>query len=174
MKTLIPLIVAFSCGVTAAAAGQAAVSPHSLAGDWEYVVTPSQKLVLHLHVSPSGAITGTVDVSGPQPKRIELRNVQLAGIMLTYTMPPLAGTFREVVMPGARQMVGPHVWVKEGTVGLPPPFEPLSQVAGDWKWPGDGPLTQVLRLRLDARGALTGPSTFRSPWPKGCRCRTST
>lgn len=90
MTHRIPLVVAaLSCGLAGLAGAQtASVSPRSLAGDWEYVLSPSQKLVLHLHVAANGVMTGTIDEPGSPPKQIELRDVHLAGIMLTYTLPP--------------------------------------------------------------------------------------
>jgi hypothetical protein len=48
-----------------------------------------------------------------------------------------------------------------------PPFEPLSQLAGDWESPGVGAAPLVLRLRLNANGALTG--TIDVPEPMALR-----
>ncbi|HEY1889539.1 MAG TPA: hypothetical protein VGG63_03995 [Steroidobacteraceae bacterium] len=162
------LAVAISCAVAATAAGQTApsASARTLAGDWEYVVNPPLKLLLHLHVSADGAMSGTVDIPGSPPKQIALSNVYLAGNMLTYTMPPL-GTIHEVVLPGGTKMVGPYMWVKAGSIVLSPPFEPLSRLAGDWESPTIGPTPLVLRLRLDAKGALT--ATIDVPEPMSQR-----
>lgn len=165
--------IAISCALAGTAAAQTAVSvsPQSLAGDWESTVSPSLKLVLHLHVDAAGAISGTIDVPGSPPKRVQLNNVQLAGSMLTFTLSTGPGTYREVILAGATKMAGPYMWVKEGTTQVSPPsrpFEPLSQLAGDWESPAAvGPLPMVLRLRLDAKGALLG--TIDVPEPMSMR-----
>lgn len=161
------VVIAISCATAAAAAGQTApaISTRSLAGDWDSTVNPQAKLVLHLHVDAGGALSGAIDVPGSPPKRIVLSNTCLAGNLLTFTMPPMKGNVIEVILPGARRMAGPYMWVKEGTTELPPPppFEPLSQLAGDWESPGVGPSPLVLRLRLNARGALTGAIDVPEP-----------
>ena len=161
------LLIAISCAVAGAAAGQTApaASPRSLAGDWDSSVNPQGKLVLHLYVGAGGTLSGAIDVPGSPPKRIVLSNAHLAGNLLTFTMPPMKGKVIEVILPGAKKMAGPFMWVKEGTPesSPPPPFEPLSQLAGDWESPGIGPSPLVLRLRLDARGALTGAIDVPEP-----------
>jgi hypothetical protein len=77
----------------------------------------------------------------------------------------MKGQVIEVILPGAKKMAGPYMWVKEGARELPPPppFEPLSQLAGDWESPGVGPSPLVLRLRLNASGALTGAIDVPEP-----------
>jgi hypothetical protein len=161
------LLVAMSCAVAGAAAAQTApgASPRSLAGDWDSTVNPQARLVLHLHVDAGGALSGTIDVPGSPPQRIVLSNAHLAGNLLTFTMPPMTGKVIEVILPGEKKMAGPYMWVKEGARESPPPppFEPLSQLAGDWESPGVGPSPLVLRLRLDARGALTGAIDVPEP-----------
>jgi hypothetical protein len=171
MRIPISLVaVAMSCTIAGVAAGQTApaASPRSLAGDWDSTVNPQAKLVLHLY-DAGGALSGTIDVPGSPPKRIVLGNTHLAGNLLTFTMPPMQSKVMEVILPGAKKMAGPYMWVKEGTPELPPPppFEPLSQLAGDWESPGGGPSAQVLRLRLAASGALTG--TIDVPEPMAAR-----
>jgi hypothetical protein len=161
------LLVAISCAVAGAAAGQTApaASPRSLAGDWDSSVNPQGKLVLHLDVDAGGALSGVIELPGSPPKRIVLSNTHLAGNLLTFTMPPMKGKVMEVILPGAKRMAGPFMWVKEGTTASPPPppFEALSQLAGDWESPAIGPSPLVLRLRLDARGALTGAIDVPEP-----------
>jgi hypothetical protein len=165
------LLVAICCAVAGAAAGQTApaAAPRSLAGDWDSTVNPQATLVLHLHVDAGGALSGAIDVPGSPPHRIVLGNAHLAGNLFTFTMPPMKGKVIEVILPGAKKMAGPYMWVKEGTTEPPPPppFEPLSQLAGDWESPTVGPLPLVLRLRLDAKGALTG--TIDVPEPMALR-----
>lgn len=169
MRPRIAILMTALCwvvGAIPAARAATTVPPRALAGDWEYVVNPPLKLVLHIHVAAGGAMSGTVDVPGSPPKRIVLSNVYLVGNMLTYTMPPL-GTVHEVVLPGGTKMVGPYMWVKAGSTVLSPPFEPLSRLAGDWESPTVGPAPLVLRLRLDAKGALT--ATIDVPEPMSQR-----
>jgi hypothetical protein len=150
----------------------APVSPQSLAGDWEYVVNPPLKLVLHLRVDASGALSGTVDTPDSPPKHIELANVRLAGKILTYSMPPQPGTFTEVISADGKKMLGPYMWVKASAAEpAAPPQLPLAQVAGDWEPPGAGSSAMVLRLRLDASGALTG--TIDMPQPMATRLQLS-
>jgi hypothetical protein len=154
-------------GVSTAVSGQAAgaVSAQSLAGDWEYVVSPPLKLELHLHADASGALSGTVDTPDDPPKHIELTNVHLAGKMLTYSMPPQPGTFYEVISADGTKMLGPQMWTRVGAAAAPAaaPFAPLAQIAGDWVQPGGGEWVQVLRLRLNAGGALTGTIDMPEP-----------
>ena len=153
--------------------GTAAVSPQSLAGDWEYAITPQLKLELHLHVDASGALSGSVDTPDTPPKHIELINVHLAGNMLSYSMGSQPGTFREVVSADNSKMLGPHMWVRTGATQAapPPPLIPLRQIAGDWVPPGGGAWPPVLRLRLDPGGALTG--TIDAPEPMSARVKLS-
>jgi hypothetical protein len=160
--------VAISTALAGAAAGQvaAAVSPQSLAGDWDAAVGPSAKLVLHLHVDAAGAISGTIDAPGSPPKRLRLSNVHLTGSMLNFTLPTGPGTYHEVILAGAKKMAGPYMWVREGTMEQTrpsPPFEPLSRLAGDWESPGLGSSVVVLRLRLNPREALTGTMDLPEP-----------
>jgi len=160
--------VAVSWAFAAAAVGQtaAAVSPQSLAGDWDSSVSPSLKWVLHLHVDAAGAISGTIEAPGSPPKRLRLSNVHLTGSMLTFRLPPGPGTYREVILAGAKKMAGPYMWVREGAMAgprRPPPFEPVSRLAGDWESPGIDSSSLVLRLRLDPHGALTGTIDVPEP-----------
>jgi hypothetical protein len=141
----------------------AAVSPQSLAGDWEYAISPPLKLVLHLQVDASGALTGSVDTPDTPPKHIELMNVHLAGNMLSYSMGSQPGTFREVISADDSKMLGPHLWVRTGATQTAAPLIPLKQIAGDWVPPGGGAWPQVLRLRLDPGGALTGTIDAQEP-----------
>jgi hypothetical protein len=161
-----------SMGVSTAISGQAAaaVTAQSLAGDWEYVINPPIKLELHLHVDASGALTGTVVTPDTPPRQIELTKIKLVGNMLSYSMPPQPGTVYEVVSADGTKMLGAYLWTKVGAAGATAtaaPFEPLAQIAGDWETPGGGASAQVLRLRLDAGGALTG--TIDTPEPMALR-----
>ena len=156
------LVSGFGCACSAAVQN-APVSPQSLAGDWEYSVTPQLKLVLHLHVDASGALSGTIDTPDTPPKHIELTDVHLAGNMLSYSMPPQPGTVREVISGDGKKMLGSYIWVKAGATETAPPFVPRAQIAGDWVTPGAGPSTQVLRIRLDAGGALIGTIDMPEP-----------
>jgi hypothetical protein len=121
------LLVAICCAVAGAAGGQTApaASPRSLAGDWDSTVNPQATLVLHLHVDAGGALSGAIDVPGSPPHRIVLGNAHLAGNLFTFTMPPMKGKVIEVILPGAKKMAGPYMWVKEGTTE-PPPRRPSS------------------------------------------------
>jgi hypothetical protein len=161
-------LVAFCCGAGAAAGQSApAMTAQSLAGDWEYVVSPPLKLVLHLRVDAGGALSGTVDTPDNPPKHIDLSNVRLAGKVLTYSMPPQPGTFTEVVSDDGKKMLGPYMWVKVGAAEpAAPPFVPLAQLAGDWETPGGGPAAQILRLRVNANGSLTGAIDTPEPNPQ--------
>jgi hypothetical protein len=132
------------------------VAPQSLAGDWEYAMTPSLKMVLHLRVDGSGAISGTVDTPDSPPKHLELSNVTLKGNMLSYGMGPQPGPFREVITADGKKMAGAQTWVKVGATQAAPPLIPLERIAGDWVPPNNGAGAAMLRLHLDAAGALTG------------------
>jgi hypothetical protein len=92
----------------------AAASPQSLTGDWEYVISPPLKLVLHLQVDASGTLSGSVDTPDTPPQHIELTNVHLAGNMLNYSMGSQPGTYHEVISADASKMLGPHMWVRTG------------------------------------------------------------
>jgi len=136
-------------------------------------MSPGLTLVLHLRVDAGGALSGTVDTPDTPPKQIQLADVHLAGNMLSYSMPPQPGIFREVIGADGMKMLGPYMWVRAGGAAqADPPFETLAQIAGDWVTPGGGPLAQTLRLRLDASGALTAtidvpePMTQRLPLTK--------
>ncbi|MGB6693345.1 MAG: hypothetical protein ACLPZY_06735 [Terracidiphilus sp.] len=160
------LVICLGVALVSAAQGTPAISPQSLAGDWEYAVTPQLKLVLHLRVDARGALSGTIDTPDTPPKHIELTNFKLAGKMLSYTMGSQPGSITEVISADGTKMLGAYMWTKVGASGAPaitPPFVPLAQIAGDWVTPGGGASAQVLRLRLGASGALTG--TIDAPEP---------
>ena len=160
------LVICLGVALVSDAQGTPAISPQSLAGDWEYAVTPQLKLVLHLRVDASGALSGTIDTPDTPPKHIELTNFKLAGKMLSYTVGSQPGSITEVISADGTKMLGAYMWTKVGASGAPaitPPFVPLAQIAGDWVTPGGGASAQMLRLRLDANGALTG--TIDAPEP---------
>ena len=161
-------------GISTAVSGQAAtaVSAQSLAGDWEYVINPPMKLELHLRVDASGALAGTVETPDTPPKQIQLANFKITGTMLSYTMSSQPGTVHEVVSADGTKMLGPFMWTRVGAAGAAPaaaaaPFAPLAQIAGDWVTAGGGASAQLLRLRLNADGALTG--TIDTPEPMAQR-----
>jgi hypothetical protein len=165
-------------GALAHAHDAATVSPQSLAGDWEYVMVPTMKLVLHLQVDPSGALSGSVDTPDSPPKHIELTNVHLAGSMLNYSMGSQPAIYHEVISADTNKMLGPHMWVRVGAVKpvAAAPAVPLNQLAGDWESPpssasGAAPRPSVLRLRLDSGGSLTG--TIDAPEPVSVRIKLS-
>ncbi len=153
----------------------AAASPQSLVGDWEYVVSPPLKLVLHLQLDASGALSGSVDTPDTPPKHIELSNVHLAGNMLNYSLGTQPGTYHEVISADDSKMLGPHMWVRTGAVqpAAAAPAMALKQIAGDWEAlpSGPGAWPPVLRLRLDVGGALTG--TIDAPEPMSARVKLS-
>jgi hypothetical protein len=123
-------------------------------------------LVLHLHVDAGGVMSGTIDVPGSPPKRLVLSNVNLTGSMLNFTLPTGPGTYHEVILAGEKKMAGPYMWVREGATESappPPPFEPLTRLAGDWESPGIDSSQVVLRLRPNPHGALTGTMDLPEP-----------
>jgi len=142
-----------------------ALTPQSLAGDWEYAVNGPFKLILHLSTDASGALSGAIDTPDSPPKHIVLSNVRLVGNILTYTMPPL-GTITEIVQPDGQKIVGSYIWERVNTAAISP-----HDVAGDWQASLAGPLMLTLRLRLDASGSLTG--TLDLPMPKPGREKLS-
>jgi hypothetical protein len=147
-------------GVSAAISAEtrAPITLQSLVGDWESAVYPTVKLTLHVRVDASGQLTGTFDTPDTPPKHVELTNFKLRGTLLSYTMSSHPGTVYEVISADGTKMQGPFMWTKAGSTRPPllvPPFVTLSQIAGDWA-SGDGPSAQILRLRLDAGGALAG------------------
>jgi hypothetical protein len=145
--------IAVICAMVASTAAEAdtqKVTAHSLAGDWEYTINPPLKLVLHLQVDASGAISGSIDTPDSPPKHIELSNAHLAGNILSYSMGSQPGTFREVVSADGKKMIGPYMWERvEKQIAVSP-----QRLTGDWSDGDTG--GSVLRLRLDASGALTG------------------
>jgi len=152
------------CGVTGAAGGQSAatVTPQSLAGDWLYA---GAQLTLHLSVDARGGITGTwastlVGTGTPMP----ISNAHLNGNVLTF-QPPSSPPMSEVVAPDGKSMTGQVRFVKTVAKAAAPPAFPLAQVAGDWAQGDGGPSSSVLRLRLDASGALTGTLDTHGPIP---------
>jgi hypothetical protein len=86
------VMVAISC----AAAGQAApFEPLSrLAGDWESPGGGPSAQVLRLRLNASGGLTGTIDVPEPMAQRMPLKNVEVRGRLLTYTMPDGVHTYQ--------------------------------------------------------------------------------
>jgi hypothetical protein len=155
MRRFFPLLLLLSVFLLAsprAASVQSppAITPQSLAGDWEYVLNPPLKMVLHLRVDATGAMSGTVDTPDTPPKHLELTNVHLAGNQLIYTMPSL-GTIREVVMADGKKMAGPYMWERAIKVSVPP-----QQLAGDWTSDGPNVGGTILHLRIDPKGTWTG------------------
>jgi hypothetical protein len=166
----IPALWSIGCAAAISAETRAVVSPKSLVGDWESAVSQSVKLELHVRLDASGKVIGTFDTPDSPPKHIELTNFKLRGTLLSYTMSSQPGTVYEVISADGTTMQGPFMWTRVGTAHAPviaPPYLPLSQIAGDWVTPGGGPSAQLLRLRLDAGGALTG--TIDTPEPMALR-----
>lgn len=145
------LCLAALTALTSTPCASQAVSPRSLAGDWECEINgPTLKLVLHLSVDASGALAGSIDTPDSPPKHIELTGVSLSGNTLSYTMPGM-GKMYEVVMPGGAKMSGPYIWERARTTTVP-----AAVLAGDWEWEIGGPNKAVLHLRAAADGTLTG------------------
>ena len=140
-------------------------------------MSPPLKLVLHLQLDASGALTGSVDTPDTPPKHIELTNVHLAGTYAQLFAGSAAARHLSRSAQCRRQQdAGPsHVGQdRRGPAGgRGRPAVALQQIAGDWESPpfaaGAGP--PVLRLRLDAGGALTG--TIDAPEPMSARVKLS-
>ena len=122
------LVICLCVALVSAAQGTPAISPQSLAGDWEDAVTPQLKLVLHLRVDASGALSGTIDTPDTPPKHIELTNFKLAGKMLSYTMGSQPGSITEAISADGSHLNG--TW----------------KVGGAWQWgPMEMDLTRTAR-----------------------------
>jgi hypothetical protein len=62
------------------------VALQEVAGDWEVRMGNSGKALaaLHLRLSPSGSLTGTLETLLPSPQRVKLEEVRVSGKTITY------------------------------------------------------------------------------------------
>jgi hypothetical protein len=64
------------------------VAPQDVAGDWETRMGQGTSgavlMVLHLRLSPSGSLTGTLETRLPPPQRVKLEEVGISGRTITY------------------------------------------------------------------------------------------
>lgn len=141
-------------------------TPQSLVGDWEYVVNGNLKLVLHLSVDANGVFRGIIDAPGSPPTSAELRDIKLSGTTLTYNMPSL-GVVYEFVQPDGKHMIGPQIWSRVNHAPVSP-----RGAAGDWEAALGGPYSEVLRLRLDPSGSLTGSLDVLMTTPRRLELRS--
>jgi hypothetical protein len=122
----------------------------SLAGDWEYTINGPVKMILHLQVGADGALTGTIDTPESPPQHVVLKDIQLSGKILKYTWPQ-RGTMMEVVQDDGNSMLGAQIWQRVNASALS-----ARDVAGDWESKTGGRVTDILHLRLNSSGSLTG------------------
>jgi hypothetical protein len=62
------------------------VALQEVAGDWEVRMGASGKALaaLHLRLSPSGSLTGTLETLLPAPQQVKLEEVRISGKTITY------------------------------------------------------------------------------------------